>query len=109
MRFERVCGFANFIVATSDPLGLLADNGGPTQTMLPLLGGAAICAGSVAFLPDGVTRDQRGFPRVGAGDRRRFRAAPADGVPVLLSPPVLALLAGLLAMFAIRRLKFVTA
>jgi hypothetical protein len=29
-------------------------------------------------------------------------------VPVL-SPPVLALLAGLLAMFAIRRLKFVTA
>jgi len=27
----------------------------------------------------------------------------------VLSPPVLALLAGLLAMFAIRRLKFVTA
>jgi hypothetical protein len=42
------------------------------QTMLPLLGGAAIYAGSVAFLPDGVTREQRGFPRVGAGDRRRF-------------------------------------
>jgi len=74
--------------------------------MLPLLGGAAISAGSVAFLPDGVTRDQRGRRR--GLPRRRFRAAPADGVPVL-SPPVLALLAGLLAMFAIRRLKFVTA
>ena len=78
--------------------------------MLPLLGGAAICAGSVAFLPDGVTRDQRGFPRVGAGDCLDAGSVQHQPMAVpVLSPPVLALLAGLLAMFAIRRLKFVTA
>jgi uncharacterized repeat protein (TIGR02543 family) len=38
--------------------------GGPTQTMLPLPGGTAICAGSVALIPGGVTTDQRGFARL---------------------------------------------
>jgi hypothetical protein len=48
--------------ATSNAnLGTLASNGGPTQTMLPLLGGAAFCAGSVSAIPSGFLTDQRGF------------------------------------------------
>ena len=45
-------------------LGLLQDNGGPTQTMALLLGSPAIDAGNNALIPAGVTTDQRGFPRV---------------------------------------------
>ena len=56
-------GTSNFIVATTQPLAALGNFGGPTQTMPPLPGGAAICAGSVALLPSGLTQDQRGFPR----------------------------------------------
>jgi len=44
-------------------LGSLADNGGPTETLLPLSGSPAIGAGSVALIPSGVTTDQRGLPR----------------------------------------------
>jgi len=46
-------------VATLSPLG---NYGGPTQTMLPLPGSSAICAGSAALIPSGVTTDQRGLP-----------------------------------------------
>jgi hypothetical protein len=44
-------------------LGSLANNGGPTETMLPLTGSPAIGAGSVALIASGVTTDQRGLPR----------------------------------------------
>jgi uncharacterized repeat protein (TIGR02543 family) len=44
--------------STITPLGYY---GGPTQTMVPLPGSAAICAGT-ASLAVGVTTDQRGFP-----------------------------------------------
>ena len=40
----------------------LGNYGGPTETMLPAAGSAAICAGSFASVPSGVTTDQRGFP-----------------------------------------------
>jgi CSLREA domain-containing protein/uncharacterized repeat protein (TIGR02543 family) len=43
-------------------LAALGNYGGPTQTMLPLPGSAAICAASSALIPAGVTMDQRGFP-----------------------------------------------
>lgn len=36
--------------------------GGPTQTMLPLPGSAAICAASQLLIASGVGTDQRGFP-----------------------------------------------
>lgn len=43
-----------------DPkLGVLQDNGGPTPTMMPLAGSAAIDNGTDA----GLTADQRGYPR----------------------------------------------
>jgi len=47
-------------------LGPLQINGAGTmlQTMLPLPGSPAICAGSPALLPTGLIIDQRGFPRV---------------------------------------------
>ncbi len=44
-------------------LAPLAYYGGPTQTMLPLPGSPAICAGSAALDPAGLN-DQRGFPRL---------------------------------------------
>ena len=50
------------IVGVSANLLPLGNYGGPTQTMLPLLGSAAICAGSSSDVPSGVTTDQRGFP-----------------------------------------------
>ena len=37
--------------------------GGPTETMLPLPGSAAICAGQLSLVPVGITADQRGQPR----------------------------------------------
>ena len=49
----------------ADPkLAPLGNYGGPTPTMLPLPGSAAICAGSTALVPTGLTTDQRGFPRL---------------------------------------------
>src|SRR5207248_1160755 len=51
-----------------DPkLGLLTNNGGPTQTMALLPGSPAINAGSNVSLPPGLTTDQRGLPRITAG------------------------------------------
>ncbi len=47
-----------------DPAAPLGWYGGSTQTMLPLPGSAAICAGSVSLIPAGATTDQRGFPRL---------------------------------------------
>ncbi len=53
---------------SADPLlGLLADNGGPTLTHLPMAGSPpAIDAGSNAAVPMYITRDQRGplYPRI---------------------------------------------
>ncbi|MGA2047994.1 MAG: choice-of-anchor Q domain-containing protein [Terracidiphilus sp.] len=43
-------------------LGPLANNGGPTQTMLPLPGSPAICGGIIANA-SGLASDQRGFSR----------------------------------------------
>ncbi len=48
--------------ATANPLALpLGSYGGPTQTLLPQPGSAAICWGSSSDAPVGVTTDQRGF------------------------------------------------
>jgi hypothetical protein len=41
-------------------LAPLANYGGATQTMIPLPGSAAICAGLLANIPSGATTDQRG-------------------------------------------------
>ncbi len=51
--------------AVSTALGPLANNGGPTQTHLPVAGSPAINAGSNALVPAGVIADQRGYgPRI---------------------------------------------
>jgi len=44
-------------------LAPLGNYGGFTQTLLPLPGSPAICAGLIADIPSGVTTDQRGLPR----------------------------------------------
>ncbi|MFZ1642884.1 MAG: tectonin domain-containing protein [Candidatus Contendobacter sp.] len=49
----------------STAIGPLADNGGPTQTYLPVAGSLAVDRGSNALIPAGVTTDQRGYgPRI---------------------------------------------
>ena len=45
-------------------LAALQIYGGPTETMRPLPGSAAICAGLLANIPAGVTTDQRGFSNI---------------------------------------------
>jgi CSLREA domain-containing protein len=45
-------------------LAPLGSYGGPTQTMVPLPGSPAICAGLAANIPTGVTADQRGYPNI---------------------------------------------
>jgi hypothetical protein len=96
-------GTTNPIIASAQPLQPLGDNGGPTQTMLPVPGGAAICAGSVALVPGDLDRDQRGFPRitrhgtcVDAGSVQG-----AEAIPVL-STPLFVVLAGLLIAVGLR-------
>ena len=58
------CNFSQGGDLNNIPIGLapLGIYGGPTQTMLPLPGSAAICAGSASNIPSGVTTDQRGYP-----------------------------------------------
>ena len=46
-------------------LGALANNGGPTLTLLPLTGSPVIDHGSNALIRAGSTTDQRGLPRIG--------------------------------------------
>ena len=69
-------GINGNLVGVADPgLGLLADNGGPTQTMALLPGSPAIDAGSNAFV--NATTDQRSRParsgRIERGAERRYR------------------------------------
>ena len=53
----------NAITGNNPLLAALASYGGPTQSMLPQPGSPAICAGSTALIPTGITTDQRGFSR----------------------------------------------
>ncbi len=52
------------LIGGAPQLAPLAYYGGPTQTMLPLPGSPAICAGSAPLDPASLTTDQRGFPRL---------------------------------------------
>lgn len=106
-------GTSNFVWTGTQPLGPLANNGGLTQTMLPVSGGAATCAGAVALLPGGVTTDQRGSPRTsgacldaGSVQRSLVAATPSQPAPIpTLSTWALLVLASLMTMFAIYRIK----
>ena len=45
-------------------LGALANNGGFSETMLPLAGSPLIDAGGNDLVPSWITTDQRGLPRI---------------------------------------------
>jgi len=57
------CTSDNNGVTSDTKLAALGSYGGPTQTILPLPGSAAICASSTALVPASQTTDQRGFRR----------------------------------------------
>lgn len=73
-------------LSTDALLGALADNGGPTFTMLPQSTSPAVDAGDPAF-SDPITVDQRGLPRIvgtidiGAVELQAPAALSATGVP----------------------------
>lgn len=69
-------------VGSYQNLGSLADNGGPTLTLLPAAGGSAVNQGSAAAAA-GLTVDQRGKPRF-AGSKLDIGA-----VQITLGPPML--------------------
>jgi hypothetical protein len=54
----------SIILPLNAELGTLANNGGPTFTMLPQTGSPLIDAGSNTLIPTGITTDQRGFSRI---------------------------------------------
>ena len=55
---------SNNLIGVNPYLGPLAQNGGPTQTFMPLPGGPAVGGGSASLTTD--TTDQRGFSRLAA-------------------------------------------
>lgn len=56
----------NAVASSTNPLLALGSNDGPTQTMVPPPGSAAICAGSAALASGAhLTTDQRGLPLTG--------------------------------------------
>ncbi|HSN01687.1 MAG TPA: right-handed parallel beta-helix repeat-containing protein [Rudaea sp.] len=92
-------------------LGTLANNGGPTLTMLPQAGSPALGAGNAALIPSGVTTDQRGagFPRVTNGILD-IGAVQAPAAPIAAPTPAPALsrwamlaLGGMLGLFGLRK------
>jgi hypothetical protein len=52
------------LIGGAPQLAALGSYGGPFQTMLPLPGSPAVCAGSATLDPGGLTTDERGFPRL---------------------------------------------
>ena len=67
---------------SADPmLGLLQDNGGPTFTMQPQPGSAAI--GAITSGCSSVPTDQRGFPRPGSGSTCDIGAVETGSAPAL--------------------------
>ncbi len=64
----NVVGVANGATVNGSAIALapLGSYGGPAQTMIPLPGSAAICAGLASAIPSGVTTDERGLPNSNA-------------------------------------------
>ena len=60
----NIIGVANGATVNGSAIGLapLGSYGGPTQTLIPLPGSPAICAGVAGSIPSGLTTDQRGLP-----------------------------------------------
>lgn len=102
------------VFSNTPGLGALANNGGPTPTMLPLAGSPAVDAGNNALIAPGVTFDQRGagFPRIAGGrvDIGAVEAAAASAFAPKRVPAgstwslgLLGVLLGTLGWFGLRR------
>jgi hypothetical protein len=82
---DRSLALGNDSMVNTDPLlGPLADNGGPTRTMVPLPGSPAIGKGDIHAAPD---FDQRDFERPGPGkDRPDIGALEGQGPSITTQP-----------------------
>jgi CSLREA domain-containing protein len=57
------CTSISLAVDADPKLAMPANYGGATETLLPMPGSAAICAGNALYVPSGVITDQRGAAR----------------------------------------------
>ena len=86
---EGVNGNQVGVASSSAMLGVLAANGGPTQTIALLTGSPAIGAGSSTITGVAVpTTDQRGDPRpAGSIDIGAYQTEPVITPPILIASP----------------------
>lgn len=91
MSTDNTCGTSTAVTLADLKLDTLADNGGPTQTVMLLSGSVAIDAGTDAFALDdqgvALATDQRGQARIsGTVDVGAFERQPTDSDPVAAAP-----------------------
>jgi hypothetical protein len=90
-------------------LGVLKNNGGPTQTHLPIVGSPALDAGDNALNTDSFDQRGRGFSRIVNGKvdigavERQQGAVSARAIPVFSLPGLLSMMIGLTALVGWRR------
>ncbi len=96
---DASCGFTgtgDTESGAAPQLGVLGNNGGPTQTMLPAAGSPLVEAIPVGACAPGIATDQRGFPRPADGNDDgstgcdigavELQPAPTPAVPVAATP-----------------------
>lgn len=80
-------GSGNNLIGGNPLLGPLANNEGPTQTMVPLAGSPVIDAGDNTLVPAGLVTDQRAKQRI-VGSTVDIGAVEAGGFTALSSPTI---------------------
>ncbi len=107
----RSVSISNVFSNTPD-LGVLQDNGGPTQTHLPNVGSPALDAGDNALTTNSFDQRGRGYSRIMNGKvdigavERQQGAASARSIPVLSLPGLLSMIVGLTALAGWRKRQY---
>jgi hypothetical protein len=97
------------VFSNAPDLGVLKNNGGPTQTHLPNVGSPTLDAGDNALNTDSFDQRGRGFSRIVNGKvdigavERQQGATSARAIPVFSLPGLLSMMIGLTALVGWRR------